>query len=114
MAHYRVSFFKDLISSDGHPFKCIQKVIEISHARSADRAVKAAEIRYERLHQVHDWMLHSDCVELEIDGKKVECPTGPVAGKMPVLRKAAQTKPLSESSMKPRTCNSARRHLRIE
>lgn len=72
MAHYRVSFFKNLISSDGHPFKCIQKVIDISRARSADRAVKAAELRYERLDHVHDWTLHSDYLELEIDGKKVD------------------------------------------
>ncbi len=76
MSRYRVSFFKDLISSDGHPFKCIQKVVEIQHARSPDRAVKAAELRYERFHRVHDWTLHSDCLELEIDGKKVDyCPT---------------------------------------
>ena len=83
MARYRVSFFKNLTSSDGHPFKCIQKVIDIDCARSVDRAVKAAELRYERLHHVNDWTLHSDCVELEIDGKKVDyCPRELMARKI--------------------------------
>jgi hypothetical protein len=77
MTRYRVSFLKDLLSSDGHPFKCVQQVIEIRRAKSADRAVQAAGLRYERLHRVRDWMLHADCVELEVDGKKVDyCPTG--------------------------------------
>jgi hypothetical protein len=72
MPHYRVSFFKDLLSSDGHPFKCIQQVIEIRRSRSADRAVEAAELRYERLHNIPDWRLYADCLELEVDGKKVD------------------------------------------
>ena len=101
-----MSFFKDLISSDGHPFKCIQKVIEIRHARSADRAIQAAEIRYERLHHVHDWTLHSDCLELEINGEKVDyCPTGLVkraADKLPGLCEAAQTQPVAKSPAKSR------------
>jgi hypothetical protein len=87
MTRYQVSFFKDVLSSNGYPFKCIQQVIEIRRARSADRAVQAAELRYERLLRVHDWMLHADCLELEIDGKKVDyCSTGiraTVAGKTP-------------------------------
>ena len=72
MSYYRVSFFKDLLSSDGHPFKCIQGVIEIRRARSPGRAVEAAELRYERLHGVRDWRLYADCLELEADGKKVD------------------------------------------
>ena len=60
MSCYRVIFFKNLLSSDGHPFKCIQRAIDIRHARNADRAVEAAELRYERLHHVHDWTLYAD------------------------------------------------------
>jgi hypothetical protein len=75
MSCYRVTFFKNLLSSDGHPFKCIQRAIDIRHARDADRAVEAAELRYERLHRVHDWTLYADFLELEVDGKKVDyCP----------------------------------------
>jgi hypothetical protein len=72
VTHYRVSFLKNLLNSNGRPFKCVQQVIEIHHAKSADRAVQAAVRRYERLHHVHDWMLYADCLELEVDGKKVD------------------------------------------
>src|SRR5215831_6386914 len=58
-------------------FKCIQRAIDIRHARNADCAVEAAELRYERLHRVHDWTLYADFLELEVDGKKVDyCPPG--------------------------------------
>jgi uncharacterized protein DUF6894 len=54
-----------------------QRAIDIRHARDADRAVEAAELRYERLHRVHDWTLYADFLELEVDGKKVDyCPPG--------------------------------------
>jgi hypothetical protein len=64
-AQYRVAFFKHLLSSDGHQFKCLQHVIEIRHARNAERALKAAEHRYERLCHVPDWRLYADTFELE-------------------------------------------------
>jgi hypothetical protein len=62
---YRVAFFKHLLSSDGHQFKCLQQMIEIRHARNAERALKAAEHRYERLCHVPDWKLYADTFELE-------------------------------------------------
>jgi hypothetical protein len=64
-AQYRVAFFKHLLSSDGHQFKCLQHMIEIRHARNAERALKAAEYRYERLCHVPDWRLYADTFELE-------------------------------------------------
>lgn len=75
MASYKVSFFKNLLSSDGHPFKCLQRAIDIRRAKSVDRAVQAAERRFERFHRVPDWKLHADTLEVEADGKKVECPS---------------------------------------
>jgi hypothetical protein len=72
MRRYRVTFFKNLLSSDGHPFKCLQRVIEVRRARSIDRAVQAAERRYERLHRVPNWKLHADIIELEIDDRKLD------------------------------------------
>lgn len=65
MALYRVRFFKTLLSSDGHPFKCLQQIIEVHRAKDADRAVKAAQRRYERLKRVRDWKLHADLIETE-------------------------------------------------
>jgi hypothetical protein len=72
MTNYRVSFFKDVLSSDGHPFKCLQQVFEIRDARSAHRAVQAAECQYQGLRGIQKWTLHADYLEVEIDGKKVD------------------------------------------
>ena len=37
---YQVSFFKYLLSSDGHPFKCLQGRIGVSDAESAEQATE--------------------------------------------------------------------------
>jgi hypothetical protein len=42
---YRVSFFKNLLSTDGHQFRCLQQSIVIRRARSVERAVEAAKRR---------------------------------------------------------------------
>ena len=88
MTSYRVSFFKDVLSSDGHLFKCLQQAVEIRDARSVDRAVQTAKRQYQDLRGLHDWRLHADYLELEIDGKKVDyCPkeTGIRGGKVALL-----------------------------
>jgi hypothetical protein len=68
MTEYRISFFKNLLSSDGHLFKCFQQAIEIRRARNAGRAIEAAERRYERLRHVADWKLCADALELDASG----------------------------------------------
>ena len=67
MSRYRVNFFKNQLSSDGHQFRCLQQSIVIRRARSADRAIEAAKRRFERCCHLADWRLHADGVELEID-----------------------------------------------
>ena len=42
MSAYHVSFFKNLVSSDGHPFKCLQQRIDVSDAESAAEAKESA------------------------------------------------------------------------
>ena len=69
---YRVSFFKNLLGTDGlgtdgHQFRCLQQSIVIRRARSVERAVEAAKRRFERLCHAVDWRLHADGVELEVD-----------------------------------------------
>jgi len=64
---YRVSFFKALLSSDGHQFRCLQQSIVIRRARNVERAVEAAKRRFERRCRVTDWRLYADGVELEMD-----------------------------------------------
>ena len=72
MTCYRVSFFRELLSSDGHPYKCLQQTIDVRRARNPDRAMLTAERRFERRHHVAYWTLCADFVELEIDGKKTD------------------------------------------
>jgi hypothetical protein len=64
--NYRVNFFKDLLNSDGHQFRCLQQSIVIHRARTVERALEAAKRRFERQCQSADWRLHADGVELEI------------------------------------------------
>jgi hypothetical protein len=51
MSAYYVSFFKNLVSSDGHPFKCLQQRIDVSDAESAARP---QSLRRERLKRSTD------------------------------------------------------------
>jgi hypothetical protein len=79
MAGYRVNFFKDLLSSDGHLFKCKQHSIAIRSARSADRAVTAAERRFERQRRVRLWTDHADYYELEDEATARATGAGPTS-----------------------------------
>jgi len=65
MVHYDVSFFRDLLSSDGHAFKCVQRVIAID-ADSPDEAINAAKQQLERHRSIGDWRLYAEAVECEI------------------------------------------------
>ncbi len=62
-AGYRVRLFKTLLSSDGHPAKCLQRVFAIARSRSAERAIEAARRRYQHAHRAPDWDAMADVVE---------------------------------------------------
>jgi hypothetical protein len=63
--NYRITFFKNLLSSDGHQFKCPQNTIEIRLSKNCDRAVEAAKRRYQRLTRTPDWERRADWYEIE-------------------------------------------------
>lgn len=63
MPKYLVKFFKNLLSSDGHRFKVLQRAIPVGRSHNVDDAVRAAQRRFERLENVRDWKLHADFVE---------------------------------------------------
>ena len=65
MTPYRVTFFKRLLSSDGHQFKCPQIILEIPEEESPERALKTAQRSYERLIGSRDWRLMADTAEVE-------------------------------------------------
>jgi hypothetical protein len=46
MPSFRVQFFKTLLSSDGHRFRCSQRTIDIDTAQTADEAIRAAWTHY--------------------------------------------------------------------
>ena len=62
MSTYHVSFFKCLLSSDGHPFKCLQQRIDISDAESAEHAENASRA-FETLYGF-PWKLRADSIEV--------------------------------------------------
>jgi hypothetical protein len=72
MTSYRVTFFKNLVNSNGHESKCPQGSIDILRARSDERALQAAQRRYERAKKIGNWTLYADVAELdalETDGR---------------------------------------------
>jgi hypothetical protein len=64
MPAYRITFYKELLSSDGHPFHCAQMAIDIGRARTPERAVVAAKRRFERRCGILDWANYADSFEL--------------------------------------------------
>ena len=57
MNNYRVSFYKDLLNSDGHSFKCLQRQVDV-RSDGPSQAVALAE----RL--IDNGRLNADCVEV--------------------------------------------------
>jgi hypothetical protein len=64
MSRYRVSFFKCLLSSDGHPFKCLQEQIVVSDLETSVQAAESASRLFERRHSLRDWRLYADEIEV--------------------------------------------------
>ena len=57
MNNYRVSFYKDLLNSDGHRFKCLQKQIELQSDGPSHALVLAEKL-------IDNDRLDADCVEV--------------------------------------------------
>ncbi len=65
MPAYRVSFFKHLLSSDGHLFKCLQQRVDVPDAESPARAREIGSHQFEKLHGSQPWKLFADSIEIE-------------------------------------------------
>ena len=57
MNNYRVSFYKDLLNSDGHSFKCLQRQVDVQSEGPSQAMVLA-----ERL--IDNERLNADCIEV--------------------------------------------------
>ena len=69
MGRVRVTFQRELF---GVPFAVTS--IEVRRARSLDRGVRVAELKFSRLHGVDDWRMRADAItvkEVRTDGSAV-------------------------------------------
>lgn len=64
MPRYQISFFKNLVNSDGHPFRCLQGSLEIRDATSSTQAAAQAEKEFEMLNHVPNWNLRADSIDI--------------------------------------------------
>jgi hypothetical protein len=67
MADYQIKFYKKLLSSDGHPFKVLQRVVSVSQSDTCEDAVRIAQQKFAGLENVGDWRLHADFFEASAD-----------------------------------------------
>ena len=65
MPEFRANFFNTLLSSDGHPHKVLQRMIELRKVATAQDAAKIAQRQFERLECVGDWRLRAQTCEVE-------------------------------------------------
>jgi hypothetical protein len=64
MPNYQVSFYKDLLSANGHPFHCLQQRFLIEDAPSSAAAVATAKRRFELMHHAANWRCNADVADV--------------------------------------------------
>jgi hypothetical protein len=70
MQIYRVSFFKRLTDSTGHPVDACQGTVEVN-ASGKDRAIKVARAKFAELGDVAIWSMRADYARAEaLPGRK--------------------------------------------
>jgi hypothetical protein len=65
MTRYPVSYYKNLLSSDGHQFKCLQKQFDLPDVESAEEAEAIAARQFESLHGLRSLGWFADVIEVE-------------------------------------------------
>jgi len=90
MSGFRVKFVNRLLSSDGHPFKTLQRLVRVRRARTAEDAVRIAQHRFEQLEHIPDWKLHAQSVEVERDDDQPAAEKVPQALKSPTGESAGR------------------------
>jgi len=64
MTGYRCSFYKILLNSDGHRFKCLQGEIEVANSDTAAAAKEQASRQFARDRGLCDWRIYADDIEV--------------------------------------------------
>ncbi len=88
MSHFHVTFSKSLLSSDGHPFRCPQEVVDLD-AIDAETAVKTAKRRFEHLLRLRSWRMRADFADVSCSqfGPELIETYGPLRFTCPVRRR---------------------------
>jgi hypothetical protein len=66
MPNYLVAFYKTVLSSDGHPSKCLQECIEIHDLADPTGAAQAATREFQERHGVRDWRVYADTIDVTL------------------------------------------------
>jgi P2-related tail formation protein len=64
MGQYRVRFTKRLCNDVGLERNCLQASIDIRRAKSPERALRAAQQRFQRSRRTADWRIYADACEI--------------------------------------------------
>jgi F0F1-type ATP synthase delta subunit len=64
MGEYRVRFIKRLCNDVGLQRNCLQGLVDVRRAKTAERAVQAAQKRFERSKRISDWRVYADICEV--------------------------------------------------
>jgi hypothetical protein len=71
MTGYRCYFYKMLLSSDGHRFKCLQGEIEVATSRTLAEAKEQASREFAHARGLCDWRIYADDIEVMAIGVDV-------------------------------------------
>ena len=63
MKTFHVDFFKNLLSSDGHQHKCLQKSLDVTGEDAGD-ALLSAKRQFEQLTRTLNWTQGADLAEI--------------------------------------------------
>jgi hypothetical protein len=74
MNSYRVSFYKDLLNSDGHSFRCLQRQVDVLSDDPSRAQILAARL-------INNDRLNADCVEVMPLADGLEFEHSPARGK---------------------------------
>ncbi len=64
MTRYRVCFFKTLLNSDGHSFRCLQGEIDIQNSDTEAEALASASRRFADERHLGNWTIYADEIEV--------------------------------------------------
>lgn len=104
MVQYNVSFYKDLLSPYGIPFRCLQAEIRVE-ALTFDEAAVTAEREFERCRQIPDWKICADDFEVESEPRAqplsdVSAPSRlDTVGAIVLLSRAMTSRPFSRGTV---------------